>query len=162
MSRNQRAAARKNTRRIDAVINDTLTLVTYGKVTRALGNKMFNVLSVKKRNHLAHIRGKMMRIEVNDVVLLNIRDYETRADTDNAVYDIVAVFPPKDIQNLMKAKKIPKWFLQDNDMDDNEHTDDLYDLFDYEQGTDDVDFGKNDDMFPKYKKPITDDDLNDL
>lgn len=138
MSRGQRSSARKNTRRVDAVLGGELTLCTYGKVTRALGNKMFRVLSVKKTEHLARIRGKMTRVNVDDVVLLNIRDYETRAGTDDAVYDIMAVFPPKDVQRLSKTKVVPKWFLQGSDMLDGEEEDDLYDLFDYDQ---DVEIG---------------------
>jgi len=134
MSRGQRSSAKKNARRVDAVLGGELTLCTYGKVTRALGNKMFRILSVKKTEHLARIRGKMTRVNVDDVVLLNIRDYETRAETDDAVYDIMAVFPPKDVQRLTKTKMIPKWFLQGSDMIEKEEEDELYDLFDYEQG----------------------------
>ena len=134
MSRGQRSSARKNARRVDAVLGGEITLCTYGKVVKALGNKMFRVLSVKKTEHLARIRGKMTRVNVDDVVLLNIRDYETRAGTDDAVYDIMAVFPPKDVQRLSKTKVVPKWFLQGSDMLEAEEEDDLYDLFDYDQG----------------------------
>ena len=138
MTRGQRSSAKKNTRRVDAVLSGELSLCTYGKVTRALGNKMFRVLSVKKTEHLARIRGKMTRVNVDDVVLLNIRDYETRAGTDDAVYDIMAVFPPKDVQRLSKTKVVPKWFLQGSDMIEAEEEDELYDLFDYDQ---DVEMG---------------------
>ena len=134
MSRGQRSSARKNARRVDAVLGGEITLCTYGKVVKALGNKMFRVLSVKMTEHLARIRGKMTRVNVDDVVLLNIRDYETRAGTDGAVYDIMAVFPPKDVQRLSKTKVVPKWFLQGSDMLEAEEEDDLYDLFDYDQG----------------------------
>lgn len=140
MSRGQRSSARKNIRRVDAVLGGELTLCTYGKVTKALGNKMFHILSIKKKLHLARIRGKMTRVNIDDVVLLNIRDYETRASTDDAVYDIMAVFPPKDVQRLSKTKVVPKWFLQGSDMIEAEEEDDLYDLFDYDQGADDIVF----------------------
>lgn len=146
MSRGQRSSARKNARRVEAVLGGELTLCTYGKVTRALGNKMFRILSVKKTEHLARIRGKMTRIAVDDVVLLNIRDYETRADTKDAVYDIMAVFPPKDVQRLTKTKTIPKWFLQGSDMLEAEEEDELYDLFDYEQGADDMELEEEEEL----------------
>ena len=133
MTRGQRSSAKKNTRRVDAVLSGELSLCTYGKVTRALGNKMFRILSVKKTEHLARIRGKMMRVNVDDVVLLNIRDYETRSDTEAAVYDIMAIFPPKEVQKLTKNKIIPKWFLQGSDMIEKDEEDELYDLFDYDQ-----------------------------
>jgi hypothetical protein len=75
----------------------------------------------------------MMRVNVDDVVLLNIRDYETRSDTEAAVYDIMAIFPPKEVQKLTKNKIIPKWFLQGSDMIEKDEEDELYDLFDYDQ-----------------------------
>jgi hypothetical protein len=100
---------------------------------------MFRVLSTKKTEHLARIRGKMMRVNVDDVVLLNIRDYETRSETDDAVYDIMAIFPPKDVQKLTKTKIIPKWFLQGSDMIEKDEEDELYDLFDYDQAEDGLD-----------------------
>lgn len=133
MTKGQRSSAKKNARRVDAVLGGELTLCTYGKVTKALGNKMFRVLSTKKTEHLARIRGKMVRVNLDDVVLLNIRDYESRSDTDAAVYDIMAIFPPKDVQRLTKAKTIPKWFLQGSDMIEQDEEDELYDLFDYDQ-----------------------------
>ncbi len=136
MSRSQRSAAKKNTRRVDAVLNGEIDTCTYGKVTKALGNKMFRVLSVKKTEHLARIRGKMTRVHVDDVVLLNIRDYETRSDSDRAVYDIMAVFGPKDIQRLTKSKTIPAWFTTASDMIEKEEEDELHDLFDYSQADD--------------------------
>jgi hypothetical protein len=84
----------------------------------------------------------MTRVNVDDVVLLNVRDYETRSETEDAVYDIMAVFPPKDVQKLTKTKMVPKWFLQGSDMLADEEEDELYDLFDYEQG--DTGFAEDD------------------
>jgi translation initiation factor IF-1 len=165
MSRGQRSSAKKNARRVDAVLGGELTLCTYGKVTRALGNKMFRVLSVKKTEHLARIRGKMTRVNVDDVVLLNIRDYETRSETDDAVYDIMAVFGPKDVQKLTKTKMVPKWFLQGSDMLADEEEDELYDLFDYEQGVDETGFAEEDDLGTAGKKkngPLSKDFLMEL
>ena len=165
MSRSQRSAAKKNTRRVDAVLNGDIDNCTYGKVTKALGNKMFRVLSVKKTEHLARIRGKMTRVHVDDVVLLNIRDYETRSDSDQAVYDIMAVFGPKDIQRLTKAKTIPAWFTTASDMIEKEEEDELHDLFDYSQA-DDLLEGDEEDVLPLKKgtgaKASMEDFLRDL
>lgn len=146
MTRGQRSSAKKNARRVDAVLGGDLTLCTYGKVTRALGNKMFRILSVKKTEHLARIRGKMTRVNVDDVVLLNIRDYETRSGTEDAVYDIMAVFGPKDVQKLTKTKMVPTWFQQGSDMLAGEEEDELYDLFDYDQGADETGFAEEDEL----------------
>ncbi len=96
----------------------------------------------------------MVRVNVDDVVLLNIRDYETRSDTSDAVYDIMAIFPPKDVQRLTKAKTIPKWFLQGSDMIEQDEEDELYDLFDYDQadGVEELDLEVEAELGTKSKK----------
>ena len=132
MSKTAKGKAAKNSRRVEAAINDELEFCTYGRVSRTLGNKMFRVIDTSRREHLGHIRGKMARIGVNDVVLLNIRDYESRAGSDDAVYDIVAVFDSKkDIHRLIKSKLIPAW-LASTSATEEEGTS-LHDLFDYEE-----------------------------
>jgi translation initiation factor IF-1 len=132
VSKSGRAKLAKNARRVEAAVNNELDFCTYGRITKTLGNKMFNVLDTSKREHLGHIRGKMARIGVNDVVLLNIRDYESRAGSSEAVYDIMAVFDSKkDIHKLIKAKLIPTW-LASTSATEAEGTS-LHDLFDYEE-----------------------------
>lgn len=127
-SKSGRAKAAKNTRRVDAALNDEIDHCTYGKITKALGNKMFMVINTKKSEHLAHIRGKMARISIDDVVLLNIRDYESRVGSTNEVYDIVAVFSSKDISRLIKSNTIPPWMNAKGATEE----DDLNELFDYD------------------------------
>jgi translation initiation factor IF-1 len=129
-SKSGRAKAAKNTRRVDAALNDELEFCTYGKITKALGNKMFMVINTKKDEHLSHIRGKMARIGVDDVVLLNIRDYESRTGSNCEVYDIMAVFSPKDIHRLIKSRTIPSWMNAKGA--DSTDGDELHDLFDYD------------------------------
>ena len=158
VTRGQRSSARKNARRIEAVFHEDITLCTYGKVTKALGNKMFRILSVKKTEHLARIRGKMTRVHVDDVVLLNIRDYETRCYTEDAVYDIMAVFAPKDVQKLTKNKTVPKWFTNQSDLIEREEEDELYDLFDYEQDDMEVE-EEEEEIGKKVKKTLTKEEL---
>jgi translation initiation factor IF-1 len=131
-SKSGRAKAAKNTRRVDAALNDEIDHCTYGKITKALGNKMFMVINTKKSEHLAHIRGKMARISIDDVVLLNIRDYESRVGSVNEVYDIVAVFAPKDISRLIKSNTIPSWMNTKGATDEDE-------LFDYDSESDSED-----------------------
>jgi translation initiation factor IF-1 len=133
-SKSGRAKAAKNARRVEAALNDELDFCTYGKITKALGNKMFMVINTDRAEHLSHIRGKMARIGVDDVVLLNIRDYESRVNSTSEVYDIVAVFSPKDIHRLIKSKTIPSWMNAKGAAD--AEGDELHDLFDYEGGSD--------------------------
>lgn len=110
MSKSARSKEAKNVRRVEAACNDELEGCTYGRITKTLGNKMFKVLDINKREHLGHIRGRMARIVVNDIVLLNIRDYESRVGSTDAVYDIMAVFQSKkDINRLIKGNIIPSW-----------------------------------------------------
>jgi translation initiation factor IF-1 len=130
MSRGARAKADKNTRRVEAALRDDLVYVTYGKVIKSLGNKMFMVARGDKREHLAHIRGKMARVSLDDVVLLNERDYESRQGSGGAVYDIVAVFAPREISKLIKMQMIPSWMSRN--ADDGDADDGLDDLFDHD------------------------------
>jgi hypothetical protein len=69
----------------------------------------------------------MARINVNDIVLLNERDYESRVGSADAVYDIMAVFEKKDVARLIKTRLMPAWLAGVNDEDGNG----LHDLFDY-------------------------------
>lgn len=133
MSRSKRAAVAKNVRRVDAAmceVEEYALHATYGKVTKALGNKMFSILSTNGTEHLAHIRGKMVRVAVDDIVLLNIRDYESRSSTSTAVYDIIALFSSKDVSKLIRSEVIPKWMGRSIHASDDE--DNAYDLFDFE------------------------------
>ncbi len=131
MSRSKRAAVAKNTRRVDAAINSQLELCTYGKITKALGNKTFIVLNTEKREHKCHIRGKMSRIEAGDVVLLNIRDYESRTGSTDEIYDIMAVFSSKEVNRLIKMSQIPVWMSGKTNDSESDH-----DIFEYDEGED--------------------------
>ncbi len=133
MSKRSRAKADKNTRRVDAALNNTLDHTTYGKITKALGNKMFLATKTDKVEHICYIRGKMVRVNVGDIVLLNERDYESRHNGNTAVYDIMAIFSAKDISKLIRSETIPNW------MSSGANTEDLDDLFDYEGAEEDSD-----------------------
>lgn len=134
MSRGKRASADKNARRVEAAMRDELEFCTYGKVSKALGNKMFIVNTPDRIEHLCHIRGKMARISAGDVVLLNVRDYESRHISSGAVYDIMAVFEGRDISRLIRTEQIPCWMGSRGDTGD---SDELRDLFDYDDEEED-------------------------
>jgi hypothetical protein len=102
---------------------------------------MFIISDVDKREHLAHVRGKIVRVNVNDVVLLSIREYESRAGTEHAVFDIMAVFTPRDVSRLIKGNKLPSWMNIRNSEEDDD------DIFDYEEGE-----GEEGDDAGKYNK----------
>ena len=140
LSKSVRTKDIKNKRRVEAAINEELDGCKYGRITKVLGNKMFRVITEDKIEHLAHIRGKIVRIGLNDIVLLNIREYETRSMTKDAVYDIMAAFSTQEATKLAKNKTIPKWMLPGNVYENN--SDELNELFDYDD--DDVD-----DLFEK-------------
>ena len=130
MSRSKRAAINKNNIRVDAAVNKELESCTFGKITKALGNKMFLAIKPNRAEHLCYIRGKMSRIDTGDIVLLNEREYESRANSNQAVYDIMAVFSAKDISRLIKSHQIPSWM---GSRGDDTESDELNDLFDYDQ-----------------------------
>jgi hypothetical protein len=68
------------------------------------------VYDTLRNERVSRIMGSMARISTGDIVLLNEREYETRCGTNNAVYDIVAVFTGKDISRLVKESLVPSWF----------------------------------------------------
>jgi translation initiation factor IF-1 len=161
MSRGKRSSLAKNARRVDAAINKELESCTYGKVSKALGNKMFLVVNTDKKEHLAHIRGKMARINTGDVVLLNIRDYESRTTAGDEVYDIMAVFSSKDINKLVKASIIPSWMNKNASSEE----DDMNDIFEDEEESDeepDVTPDKKDKKNHRAMTKIDDDDEIDI
>jgi hypothetical protein len=79
----------------------------------------------------------MVRVSVDDTVLLNIREYESRSSTKDAVYDIIALFTPKDVHKLIKHNIIPKWMSRSIYAEADEE--DGYDLFDHEAEPEEVD-----------------------
>lgn len=134
ISKSSRSKAAKNSSRVDAAINDDITDCTYGKITKTLGNKTFRFIGCDKKEGFARIRGRMSRININDVVLLNIRDYETRAGSDEAVYDIMALFSPRDSSKLIKNGSIPEWMNSGDRTDDDGGV-----MFDYSDDSEDED-----------------------
>jgi translation initiation factor IF-1 len=141
MSRSKRSAANKNSRRVEAAVNQQLESCTFGKISKALGNKMFLAVKGDRAEHLCYIRGKMARIDTGDIVLLNEREYESRSGSSAAVYDIMAVFAGKDIAKLIKSKQIPSWM---GSRGDDNSDDELNDLFEYEENGEDVDIDIDD------------------
>ncbi len=126
VSRSKRATIAKNTGRVEAAIRGSLEGCTYGRITKALGNKTFILLDASKREHQAHIRGKMARIGIDDVVLLAERDYETRATTEKAIYDIMAVLDKKDAAYLIKQGTMPKWMLNASASSEEKEEEDIF------------------------------------
>lgn len=127
VSRSTLRKVNKNNRRVEAAVMGDLVECTYGKIMKTFGNRQFKVVNTKGTEHHAFIAPKMSRVAIGDVVLLNIREYESRASTNTAVYDIMAVFDRKDINRLYKNGQIPIWMsvanigadsVKDNNEDD--------------------------------------------
>jgi translation initiation factor IF-1 len=156
MSRSKRSALAKNNGRVESAIRGELEGCTYGRIIKALGNKTFVLLDAHKKEHQAHIRGKMARINVDDIVLLSVRDYETRSATDKAVYDIMAVFDKSDASYLVKQGELPKWMLGCNDVEETE------DLFDYSADDNAENDEENDGERVKIKRKEVDLNCDDI
>jgi translation initiation factor IF-1 len=124
MSKSKRSTIRKNATRIDAASRGELEGFEYGKIYKTLGNKTFIVIDSNKQQRQAHIRGRLPRIAIDDVVLMSIREYESRSTSDKAVYDIMALLDKREVSQFIKTQIIPAWMssVGDNDQED---------LFDY-------------------------------
>ncbi len=102
----------KNNNRVDAALRGQLDGCTYGVVIKSLGNRQFRIVDTKRIESLALIAHKMTWVNVGDIVLLNVRDYETRAATERNVYDVLAIFTKKDASRLVKDGTMPEWMLK--------------------------------------------------
>lgn len=130
---------------------------------------MFLVMNTKRREHLCHIRGKGPKVHIEDLVLLNQRDYESRCDTADEVYDIVAIFSRKDTKQLIKSGTIPSWMdnkksAQGDDEEEGgfEFVDDSDSDHDEESGIVDKRDKKNHRLNSKHAGPADDDSDVDI
>ena len=141
VSRAKQAAFNKNNARVEAALTEDLQgYCTFGKISKAYGYGRFLVLNSDKREHICTMRGsiaKAIRPSVDDVVLLSIRDYETRAKGAEAVYDIIASFDKKAVAKLIKNKTVPRWM--NGKVDDASTALDEDDIFDYDDDDDESD-----------------------
>jgi translation initiation factor IF-1 len=113
VSKATQSALNKNSMRVQAALTEDLEgYCTFGKISKKYGGGRFIVLNSDLREYECNIRasiGKAIRPSVDDVVLLSIRDYETRASSADAVYDIIASFDKKQVSDLVKNNKVPIW-----------------------------------------------------
>jgi translation initiation factor IF-1 len=134
VSRAKQAAFNKNNARVEAALTEDLEgYCTFGKISKNFGYGRFLVLNSDKREHICTMRGsiaKAIRPSVDDVVLLSIRDYETRANGADAVYDIIASFDKKAVAKLIKSKTLPRWMNGKVDDADKAEEDDIFDYSD--------------------------------
>ncbi len=156
----------KNNRRVEAAVMGDLTDCTYGKIAKTFGNRQFRVVNTKGTEHHAFIAPKMARVAIGDVVLLNIREYETRASSKTAVYDIMAVFDKKDINRLYKNGDIPSWMTVANSSSDiikeNDDEDDIFDCSEDDtlEDTEDNRVDKRNKVSKRKEVIVEDDDID--
>ncbi|BFU21010.1 translation initiation factor eIF-1A, putative [Entamoeba histolytica HM-1:IMSS-B] len=76
----------------------------YGQVTRMLGNGRLEAYCFDGKTRQCHIRGQMQRkvwINVNDVILVSLREYE------DGKADVIKKYNSDEIIQLKKYKEIP-------------------------------------------------------
>lgn len=77
----------------------------YGLVTKMLGNRRISVLCNDGKNRIASIPGKFKKkvwINMDDIVLLNIREYQD----DKA--DVIYKYAPHEVRILIKKNELNK------------------------------------------------------
>lgn len=80
----------------------------YAKITKILGNCRAEVYCFDDVIRLSHFRGafrKRVWIEMNDIVLVGLRDYE------NAKCDVIHKYLPEEIRHLSYLNEIPAKFI---------------------------------------------------
>jgi translation initiation factor IF-1 len=117
----------------DAVLNYEYDDCTFGKVVKHLGNSRILVMGTDKKEYHAVIRCLLRKksstpIYAGDIVIISSRDFESRAGTVDARFDVMSVLGKKDIASLIKDKRIPRWMLHGGtDVLSDDGEDDLFD-----------------------------------
>lgn len=113
--------AKKNQEMVQDAVNGELFGIVYGRVEKHLGCSRIQVLTADTRPHLATIRNllrnkRATRIEVGDVVILSVRDFETNSGDigDDGIatdekFDVVGVMDRKAAKKLQRNGEIPSW-----------------------------------------------------
>ena len=124
----KKVKARKNTKNkpneekrslIEADINSQV----YGTITKVLGSRFFEVNCIDNKNRRCKIRNKRIRIKINDIVIISLREF----DDNNA--DIIYKYEDDEVRILQKKGIIPDNLLNTNknDLDSDEDI-----VFDFE------------------------------
>lgn len=71
----------------------------YATITKVLGGRNFNVSCSDSTERIAIVRTKRMRISLNDVVLVSLRDF------DNRRCDIIWLYNADEVRSLVKLKE---------------------------------------------------------
>ena len=123
-----------NKRIVADVLHDNVDEITFGRVSKHLGDRKILVMYKDKKEHIATIRGLLSKrgitpIMVNDIVILSAREFDTRAGSDNEVFDVVGVLDKKAASQLVKEGRIPKWYMS---VDGSAGDDDAGDVFEFD------------------------------
>lgn len=105
-----------NQKVVDSAVLGDLEDAEFGRVLKHLGDSRVRVLTSSRSEGNAVIRGLLRKrgctpINTDNIVILSKRDYESRSDTKEAVYDVMAVLSNKDIEKLKKNGILPDWFV---------------------------------------------------
>ncbi len=130
-----------NRRVVSDVLIENSNDVVFGRVTKHLGDRKILVMYTDKKEHIATIRGLLARknvtpIMVNDIVILTVRDFDTRAGSENEVFDVIGILTKKEASYLVKEGRIPKWYMSaDVTQLDDDAVADVFE-FDYDEEVD--------------------------
>lgn len=116
----------------------------FGRVTKHLGNGQIKLVCQDKVEYRGVIRGLLRKrgitpIDIDDIVILGKREWESRAAGATACFDIMGVVDRKNAERLCTRGIIPDWMVG--------------------HGT--VDVAKHDDKGFEFEAPKSDDDESD-
>lgn len=91
----------------------------YARIVKVLGNRNLLAYCNDNKTRICHIRGSMRKkvwINIGDLVLISIRDFEKDLQQSGKEYERADVVAKYDVEHLSKLKKMPdinqKLFLQ--------------------------------------------------
>lgn len=97
----------------------------YALITKVLGNGRMEGKCFDNVTRICHIRGTMKKkawIKVNDVVLISLRDFETKDEDKKEKCDIIHLYNEEEVRELKKLGELPENLadptgLRNNDID---------------------------------------------
>jgi translation initiation factor 1A len=91
----------------------------YARIVKLLGNRNLLAYCNDNKTRICHIRGSMRKkvwINIGDLVLISVRDFEKDLQQSGKEYERADVVAKYDVEHLSKLKKMPdinqKLFLQ--------------------------------------------------
>lgn len=101
----------------------------YGRITNVLGSRYFDVICLDKKIRRCRVRSKRLRISLDDVIIVSLREYDDKNG------DIIYKYDLNEIRELKSLGNLPNLFDSTENTSSNQLDDKIDDnecAFDFE------------------------------